>query len=58
MGNTVGHDIHDKAHGHLGGANRAAGGHVGQAVGIIGGNKSAAPGNSIGKSPTTPLDPT
>jgi conjugal transfer/type IV secretion protein DotA/TraY len=49
MGNTVGHEIHDKAREHLGGANRTAGGHVGQTVGIVGGNKPAAPaGNSIG----------
>lgn len=51
MGNTVGHDIHDKAQGHLGGANRTAGGHVGQTIGVIGGNKPASPaGNSIGPS--------
>lgn len=56
MGNTVGHDIHDKAQGHLGGANRTAGGHVDRVIGRGGGNGSATPGNA-GKD-TVPTNPT
>jgi conjugal transfer/type IV secretion protein DotA/TraY len=46
MGNTVGHDIHDKAQGHLGGANRTAGGHVDRVLGRAGNDNPATSGGS------------
>ncbi|CAE6697176.1 DotA/TraY family protein [Paraburkholderia domus] len=49
MGNTVGHDIHKEAQGHLGGASRTAGGHVDRVIGRSGSDNPATPaGNSIG----------
>ncbi|QGZ55108.1 DotA/TraY family protein [Paraburkholderia acidiphila] len=44
MGNTVGHDMHDKSHGHLGAASGTTRGHVDRALGRAGGDTSASPG--------------
>lgn len=52
MGNTVGHDIHDKAQGHLGGASRTVAGHVqsGMLGGKPKGGAEGSPAGSIGPS--------
>jgi conjugal transfer/type IV secretion protein DotA/TraY len=55
MGNTVGHDIHDKGQ-HLAAASRTAGGHVDRAFGRMGNDNPATPGNA-GKD-TVPTNPT